>query len=669
MRKTYPNILELEGEKFQDPNPMTGKLGTKVPAAWLQEVEDNIRSFVLEFVALLEEADIEPDNADDNQIKSAILTLIATREISYNELLDAPKILNKLGYSTKDGISQNVANLLNEDVVIAKKMAEMSNDKSNQALFGLEKKIDKTDLKQSVGDSEFDVMSQSGVTKVLGLVSVTRFESLVEAINYCSSNNASLYFPEGEYDVNNIDFKGITINGDNSVFSGKPMNTGVIKGGISIGGYEPSSPIVHGVLPESTDSGSLIVKYRSKDEDQLDTYYVMSKNPRAGDYVSIRFGYGVGVGNAPFDLLREQTVFSVYDCLAYTDVRDFEYSGLWSDFSFTPLAIGAPAGTTSSAENAFVRGKMSSGVGDSVQFNIKVSKDGYINMMFLGSPQARTADIFINGSLYRTISFQRTVNQFITLPVFTGFGEHEVKIVNKTSGGVIYLAAVNAYRPGEADKCVDVSFDSWAHYIRNSENRYVNNSGASDYAISDADLGRFVGSYHGEESGSSYELYAGIDPISFEKGIPAIIRGFNAHQKTRIANKIDVTSIHNFFDAGVSKVISMTGEMNTKTVFLGMCLPSMDFNEIVFPKNIDVSAEDERFALGNTDTVIWRNPKNNRMVYAYHTCFTGYNNMRGGAFIKSSTGATAYAKLYHGMNIDAENIFKEASFQITHMYR
>lgn len=76
MKKEYPDILKLEGEKWQNPDPATGKLGTRVPAEWLQTTEDSLKSLTLEMLEVLKAAGINPNELNNTQVRDAIQKMI-----------------------------------------------------------------------------------------------------------------------------------------------------------------------------------------------------------------------------------------------------------------------------------------------------------------------------------------------------------------------------------------------------------------------------------------------------------------------------------------------------------------------------------------------------------------------------------------------------------------
>lgn len=153
MKKEYPDILKLEGEKWHNPDPATGKLGTRVPAEWLQTTEDSLKSLTLEMLEVLKAAGINPNELNNTQVRDAIQKMILARVINYNDIVGRPIVKDSLGDDRNNPASQRVVNDVNRDVVTAQKTANTANDKANSAqnradsAYNLaSKKRDKTDL-------------------------------------------------------------------------------------------------------------------------------------------------------------------------------------------------------------------------------------------------------------------------------------------------------------------------------------------------------------------------------------------------------------------------------------------------------------------------------------------------------------------------------------------
>lgn len=71
MKQKLPNIASNNG-KFTDGNPATGQLGTRVTAAWLNDVQDRHQDFYSELANVLALAGYQPDPTKVNQVAEAI---------------------------------------------------------------------------------------------------------------------------------------------------------------------------------------------------------------------------------------------------------------------------------------------------------------------------------------------------------------------------------------------------------------------------------------------------------------------------------------------------------------------------------------------------------------------------------------------------------------------
>lgn len=71
MKQKLSNIASNNG-KFTDGNPTTGQLGTRVTAAWLNDVQDRHQDFYSELANVLALAGYQPDPTKVNQVAEAI---------------------------------------------------------------------------------------------------------------------------------------------------------------------------------------------------------------------------------------------------------------------------------------------------------------------------------------------------------------------------------------------------------------------------------------------------------------------------------------------------------------------------------------------------------------------------------------------------------------------
>ncbi|EPI9093277.1 phage tail protein, partial [Yersinia enterocolitica] len=75
MKNIMPPI-NTPDNAFHDGNPATGEQGTIVPGLWLNNSQDATRNIQQELISVLTGAEIEIDEAKNNQLLTAILSLI-----------------------------------------------------------------------------------------------------------------------------------------------------------------------------------------------------------------------------------------------------------------------------------------------------------------------------------------------------------------------------------------------------------------------------------------------------------------------------------------------------------------------------------------------------------------------------------------------------------------
>ncbi len=510
--------------------------------------------------------------------------------------------------------------------------------------------------------------------------------ALQKAIDSGAKTIELSYGATGVYKFSGVDFKGVNIKSqEGAVLDGVPVNAGTLDGVVVAG--NPVSEKTEAVIPQMQFSGGFIVKYRTVAADGDDAYYLFTRNPARDEYIAVRVRASQAADTGPWELQRVQSVFSLWDALAYQSVLpgksvDATYEGSgWEDFRITPSTLGMETGTTSGPENTAIVARRTGVMDDKVTILARPDAHGDIKLSFLkSSSMSRVVQIDYAG---KSETFSLTEPgasgpsiYTITLNVRSP-GAVPITITQKDTARFLTFVAVQADRPHEVRK--NVAYDAWAYYVMPSYRSPVVNPGAQEYAIRDMDASppSFVGSYHGREVALDPHKWVidGATP-TFSKNIPvAATRGILLEQHTRISDKLETWSDYVFGDGSTSFSCDIQGEMRSSTVYLGMALPQLHnatsdkpcYTEVLYPRRIDVSAPG-RYALGNTEMVIWRNATTGARVTAWVRSFTGYASMNGGASIESSIGNTSYAKLRTGMQQDAENKFRGASFQLVTVY-
>lgn len=498
------------------------------------------------------------------------------------------------------------------------------------------------------------------------------------------SGHKTLYVPWGQtgvYKFGTLDFKGLSLFSDClPTLDGIPQYVGNLRGVIYAG--NKVSEKISASPPELEFSGAFIVNYAEGG------HYVITKNSSRAEYVATRVRASPAADVGPWELQRIQSVFSLWDTFACQTVQpggitSAAYSGSgWTDFALTPAVLGMESGTTNGAENARIIGKRTSTNGDSVTLHADTDESGRFNLCFLKSAtMSRSVKIEYSGK-EETISLEHFGATSPGLLILSfqanAIGSVQVTITQLdtgTSSRYLTLLAVNADRPEKIRP--EIRYDAWTFFVMPSYRSYVVNTGAHEYAIYDLDLSRFVGSYHGSEEAIDTPKWI-VDGAEAELtlNVPkAAKRGILLQQKTKIGGKLTSISDYSFFDGAAKFLCNLSGEMRTRTTYLGMELAQKNnttfdkqcFDRLIFPIAIDVS-QAGRYPLGNTEMVVWANDTTGARVSTWITSFTGYPSLNGGDSIEAADGNTTYSKWRSGLNQDVPQIFKGASFQMIKKY-
>lgn len=248
---------------------------------------------------------------------------------------------------------------------------------------------------------------------------------------------------------------------------------------------------------------------------------------------------------------------------------------------------------------------------------------------------------------------------------------HTIRITNNaTNNRPTYLLGVNLYRlddvPGSGTE-----FDTWKIW-RDALNPFINISGASDYAIYDSDLQKFVGSFHGGES--SLSLSFSIDgqrysdatwaPGSFKLG-----ESLKIEQRTNIVSKLDayVTTTHHA-DGVQAFRASMQGEMNCATFYTMLTPTYREFDYVVHPVYMQNGVAGELQNIGRGNDVVQKRTDTDQYVRTVYTQFDVSRNSRGGVYLDNKQGGTVGSisnrKIYYGPIYDNAALVERISFEV-----
>lgn len=526
----------------------------------------------------------------------------------------------------------------------------------------------------------------------------TETTAISNAMTYAAAKDVAMEFIAPTYTIAaNVDFLGADIFSrfDTTLASTNPKNIGRISN-IKINGYSMTD-VASSSPPPLECSGLIVVQYRTNAADGDDMWYVMSRNSKRNDYVAVRMGAGVGTDTGPWELVRNQSVFSLWEAFAYQSVlvaqaRASYPAGTWADFDYSPAIIGAPTGVTNGSEPNpldgakanFIIGRRASDLNAQASLSCPRRADNTVSVMFLASTVGSNNVSVVCAGVTRTLNLRTSSGQRLVRLVMNAdsYASSTVgmTITNNTSGQFVQIMGINVDRPQDVDPTL-AGYDSWSYYVYSAEEHYNISTGAVEYAMRDLDIPSLVGAVHGREVRQITPIWS-LDGVSntFTKNIPKVARkAITIRQHTLIASKITSRVEHVFGDGWVEYFVTQSGTMRTDTVYLGMCIPQLVnnaaglgcFNEVIYPRYVSVAAVGD-YALGHSEIVVWRNSNNLRRVYAYQRTQPNNPNLRGGSSIESAIGAgpgfVSYAKLYTGFNVDAEKSYTGGSSHFVHVY-
>lgn len=119
-----------------------------------------------ELLGIADSLGVTPDKLDDGQLG---LALTQAFEKVGADIGNLPKVLDSLGDDRANAASQRIVNVVNKLAKDAMTAANLANDKANEAKLEAEKKINRSDLKNNLGRSSSNPISQEGAT--LNLIS------------------------------------------------------------------------------------------------------------------------------------------------------------------------------------------------------------------------------------------------------------------------------------------------------------------------------------------------------------------------------------------------------------------------------------------------------------------------------------------------------------------
>lgn len=178
--------------------------------------------------------------------------------------------------------------------------------------------------------------------------------------------------------------------------------------------------------------------------------------------------------------------------------------------------------------------------------------------------------------------------------------EYTLTIENK-SENAIYLSGINVYA---LDEYKGQEIDSYVAYGQLGKTPFIDNAGASDYAIKNLENGELFGSYHGGETVQSCKLeyldianiYDGVTIKSFDD-IPVnafyTTRNLTIRQETTLIERAKTFSMSDFNSNGSLlfnfsyNIIEGETPIPIKDLWVGLTCTHSSFNKVKIPKVID----------------------------------------------------------------------------------
>lgn len=299
-------------------------------------------------------------------------------------------------------------------------------------------------------------------------------------------------------------------------------------------------------------------------------------------------------------------------------------------------------------------------VGESFEFEMTATSNDNANIFYLSNTnRSRNVDICINGIIVKNIDTNKGyvdgyyVTEDFKVPTsVTSYPKYTIKITNNGDKKFSFCC----FNFKKLEEFNGEYIDSYKIY--RIKKYFIDNIGASDYAISDKDLGKWCGSYHGGETSemckiSWNKLKLGLDYREVIENFNdildntfTIVKDLKIIQQTNINNKAKMTSI---FDFNIDGTLNMNFGLNNNTIkasniYTSLTCTSPDFKSISYPEIKGISVND------NTNIKVqngYVEQSTDDLTRKLGIRFTMYNNFYNtlGVYILNNTN---YSKLYYG---------------------
>lgn len=282
------------------------------------------------------------------------------------------------------------------------------------------------------------------------------------------------------------------------------------------------------------------------------------------------------------------------------------------------------------------------------------------NILYLSNTnRSRNIDICINNIVVKNIDTNKGyadgyyVTEDFKVPTsITSYPKYTIKITNNGDKKFSFCC----FNFKKLEEFNGEYIDSYKIY--RIKKYFIDNIGASDYAISDKDLGKWCGSYHGGETSEVCKLNwnklkLGLDYREVIENFNdildntfTIVKDLKIIQQTNINNKAKMTSI---FDFNIDGTLNMNFGLNNNTIkasniYTSLTCTSPDFTAISYPEIKGISLNDNTNIKVQNGYVEQSTSDLTRKLGIRFTMFNNFYNLLG-VYVLNNTN---YSKLYYG---------------------
>ena len=317
-----------------------------------------------------------------------------------------------------------------------------------------------------------------------------------------------------------------------------------------------------------------------------------------------------------------------------------------------------------------------------VTYTMNMTKSKQGNLLLLCTATGTQAlQIFVNDILIKSInpralannksSYSVAVIDFGIPSLVNSSAKYTIKIRNDSFNGNAFLSSLNYF---ELKNYNYEEITDWKAF-GSKKLGWIENPGASEYALFDADAGKWFGSYHGGEISeynvinwtkntmnkrSEYDITFTAF-TSIPSGEWRILPFFEIQQRTMLADKRAIMS--SIFNFNIDGTIEMDfgyseGNVNLKIFYTSLVCTETNFNLLLHPifKDFGKLPSNKFYSFPlNEGKLIQTNLKDSLQLNIRFTKFNEEHNMRGGAAIADNR---AYRKFYYGPILNPKYVEK-----------